>query len=268
MTGNRTMINFRHHGIPPYTVAVIHGGPGAPGEMAPVARELASVRGVIEPLQTATTLQGQVDELSAVLGDHAAPPVTLIGFSWGAWLSFIVAAGQPGLVSKLILVGSGPFEESYAAEIMETRLNRLTGEERTCALSLLRSLEHGAAGDDTQLAVFGALMSQADTYHPIADQSGEAEPVACCADTFRTVWTEAAEMRRSGRLLELGRQITCPVLAIHGDYDSHPAEGVLKPLSGAVRDFRFALLAHCGHKPWIEQEARSRFFEILAQELA
>ncbi len=151
---------------------------------------------------------------------------------------------------------------------METRLNRLTGEERTRALSLLRSLEHGAAGNNTRLAEFGALMSQADTYHAIADQSEEAEPVACCADTFRTVWTEAAETRRSGRLLELGRHITCPVLAIHGDCDPHPAEGVLKPLSGVVRDFRFELLAHCGHKPWIEQEARGRFFEILTQELA
>ncbi len=46
------MTNIRKYGNPPFSVAVIHGGPGAPGEMAPVARELSSRWGVLEPLQT------------------------------------------------------------------------------------------------------------------------------------------------------------------------------------------------------------------------
>jgi len=50
------MKNLRKYGEAPFKVAVIHGGPGAPGEMAPVARELSSVSGVLEPLQTATTI--------------------------------------------------------------------------------------------------------------------------------------------------------------------------------------------------------------------
>ncbi len=32
----------RRHGAPPFTAAVLHGGPGAAGEMAPVAQELAA----------------------------------------------------------------------------------------------------------------------------------------------------------------------------------------------------------------------------------
>jgi len=31
--------NLRQYGNAPFSVAVIHGGPGASGEMAPVARE-------------------------------------------------------------------------------------------------------------------------------------------------------------------------------------------------------------------------------------
>ena len=34
--------NLRTYGEAPFNIAVIHGGPGAAGEMAPVARELAS----------------------------------------------------------------------------------------------------------------------------------------------------------------------------------------------------------------------------------
>ena len=65
-------------------MAVIHGGPGAAGEMAAVANELASNWGILEPLQTATSLQGQVEELKTVLEKNASLPVILIGFSWGA----------------------------------------------------------------------------------------------------------------------------------------------------------------------------------------
>jgi len=41
------MKNLRKYGHKPFVVAVIHGGPGAPGEIAPVARELSSIRGVL-----------------------------------------------------------------------------------------------------------------------------------------------------------------------------------------------------------------------------
>ena len=111
------MRNLRLYGNRPFNVAVIHGGPGAPGEMAPVARELASDWGVLEPLQTATSLEGQIKELQAVLEKNGDLPVTLIGFSWGAWLSFMVAANCPTIVRKLVLVGSGPFEDKYVARL-------------------------------------------------------------------------------------------------------------------------------------------------------
>ena len=89
------MKNLRKYGKAPFKVAVIHGGPGAPGEMAPVARELSLVSGVLEPLQTAATIEGQIGELKDILKKNGHLPVTLIGWSWGAWLSFIFAAQYP-----------------------------------------------------------------------------------------------------------------------------------------------------------------------------
>ena len=61
------MKNPRKYGKAPYKIAVIHGGPGAGGEMAPIARELASSWGVLEPFQTVTSLEGQIEELKTVL---------------------------------------------------------------------------------------------------------------------------------------------------------------------------------------------------------
>ena len=73
-------------------------------------------RGVLEPLQTERSIRAQVEELKSQLQECAAPPFTLIGFSWGAWLSLILAAQYPHLVERLILIGSGPFEQKYATK--------------------------------------------------------------------------------------------------------------------------------------------------------
>ena len=100
------MRNLRTYGKAPFNVAIIHGGPGAAGEMAPVARELAPDWGVLEPIQTATSLQGQVEELRAILEKNGDLPAILIGFSWRAWLSFIVAAKYPEIAKKVVLIGS------------------------------------------------------------------------------------------------------------------------------------------------------------------
>ena len=147
------MKNVRFYGVRPYSLAVVHGGPGAPGEMAPVARELAPLGGVLEPLQTAASVEGQVQELHDVLVDNADLPVTLLGFSWGAWLSFIVTARHPSFVKKLILVGSGPFEEKYAENIVPDRLTRLSEEERIEALGMVDVINDPAILDANILQI-------------------------------------------------------------------------------------------------------------------
>jgi len=233
--------------------------------MAPVARELKSDWGVLEPFQTEDSINGQVEELKTILEGNGYPPLILIGFSWGAWLSFIFAANYPAFLRKLILVGSGPFEEKYAVGIQKTRLNRLSQKDRKEAESLIRVLNDPAAEDKGKVfSRLGELFLRADAYDPITQKS---ESVDFRVDIFQNVWKEAEKLRRSGKLLQLGESIKCPVVAIHGDYDPHPAEGVQKPLSSVLKDFRFILLKKCGHKPWIEQKAREEFFRIVREEL-
>jgi pimeloyl-ACP methyl ester carboxylesterase len=259
------MDNLRLHGQAPFRIAVLHGGPGAPGEMAPVAKELARERSVLEPLQTADTLEGQVQELREVLETRAELPVTLIGWSWGAWLGYILAARYPQIVGKLILVGCPPFEDRYVARIQSTRLSRLTKDQRRELEDITVALENPSTNDsNTLLDRFGAIMTAADSFSPLPED-GEEIPVQF--DIHQRVWSAAAAMRASGELLELGKQIRCPVVAIHGDYDPHPSEGVQKSLQSILKDFRFILLPKCGHSPWREREAREKFFEILFTEI-
>jgi pimeloyl-ACP methyl ester carboxylesterase len=232
-------------------VAVLHGGPGAPGSAAPVARALAA-RGIgaLEPLQASPSIDGQLDELRDILLARAEPPVVLVGWSWGAWLALLFAARDPSLVRKAVLVGAGPFEERFAAEIRATRLSRLTEDER---------LEYDR-GDLWSLA---RLSAKADAYDLLPHED---ETVELQLDVHRRVSAEAAELRSSGELLSRIARVACPVVAIHGTHDPHPAEGVRAPLARVLAEFSFVLLERCGHEPWNERYARDRFVEILARE--
>jgi pimeloyl-ACP methyl ester carboxylesterase len=265
LTKNMTIENPRKYGDTPYNIIVIHGGPGAPGEMIPVAEELSSNYGILEPLQTKDSIEGQVEELKSILDENSSKPVILIGWSWGAWLAFIFTAKYPKYVEKLILIGSGPFEENYSKEIMKTRLSRLTEDEKVKLESLMKSLnDPSSKNKEILMKDFGKLMSKADSYQSIPHDETVLE---FQLDIYQKVWSEASELRKSDKLIEYSKYIQCPVIAIHGDYDSHPFEGVKIPLSKTIKDFKFILLKNCGHHPWYEKLTKDKFYEILRREL-
>jgi pimeloyl-ACP methyl ester carboxylesterase len=260
------MDNLRKYGNAPYKLAVIHGGPGAAGGVASLARELGNKHGVLEPLQTQHSISAQIQGLREGLEIHGDLPITLVGWSWGAWLGYMLTAKYPFLVQKLILIGSGPFEAKYAKQIAETRTSRLSERDQVELHASMEQLNDPTAPNkQALLESVGRLSDKADSYDPVDKRP---DTVNVRQDIYQSVWSEAADLRRSGRLLEFAKDIPCPVVAIHGDYDPHPAEGVREPLSNRIKDFRFVLLPHCGHKPWIEKQARDAFYRILETELA
>jgi pimeloyl-ACP methyl ester carboxylesterase len=253
---------YRKYGLPPFCVVVVHGGPGAAGEMAPVARELSPQFGIIEPLQTANTMGGQIKELNDTLENNGEPPFTVVGFSWGAWLSFLLASFYPRIVKKLILVASGPFEKKYADNILNIRLARLERKVKKAFLSLTSKLETGSQSVNEYQYLL-ELLKIVDAYDPLPDS----EETMFNHKLYKRIWAEAIKLRGSGELLCLGKKIICPVVAIHGDYDPHPAIGVSEPLSQVIKDFRFILLEKCGHRPWLERWARTKFYSTLIAEV-
>ncbi|KIC07750.1 hypothetical protein RA19_21695 [Leisingera sp. ANG-M1] len=250
----------RRYGNAPFTAAVIHGGPGAAGEMAPVAQELAARGfGVLEPWQAEASVAGQIRELKQQLETACAGPAILIGFSWGAWLACLLAAQHPELVSRLVLIGCPPFAEEYAAGIGAARQARLRPSEQEELNGLFRG-----TGMETPGGLERALqlLEKAEAYAPAAQGRSA---LVFDRHIFETVWPEAAGLRRSGALLREAARIRCPVAALHGDHDPHPAAGVELPLRKRLPDFRFHLLQRCGHKPWIEAHAAPGFFQVLEQ---
>ncbi|RPI16147.1 MAG: alpha/beta hydrolase [Ignavibacteriae bacterium] len=252
------MNNIRTYGNKPYIAAVIHGGPGAAGDLKPVAEELSKHCGVIEPLQTKYSINDLVEELHSQISGLVQSPVTLIGHSWGAWLALLFAAEYPGLIKKLILIGSGPFEEKYTLKMMEERINHLSEEDKNKYFNILKNSNGIMTGE------LGNILSKADTYDLLPGIETEIE---FDAELHLSVWNEAKVLRRNGKLMEYVSKLKCPVTAIHGDYDTHPAEGVSQPLAKVLKAFKMILLEKCGHSPWKERFARDKFFKILVDEI-
>lgn len=262
------MINKRTYGNPPFIAAVVHGGPGACGELAPVARALSTVCGVLEPIQTQITIDEQVEELASAINTFANVPIVLVGHSWGAWLSYLTAARYPALVKKLILIGSGSYEERYVEQMVSERYSRYSKEEQAeydTILALLKEPE--AEGKHAAYHRLGALVAQADAYHPMPSGNTNEDMIDTGNRSYHAVLEEVQQMRRDGSLLNFAHCITCPVVAIHGDYDTRPIQGVEEPLARKIADFRMIVLPKCGHTPWTEKYARDEFYRVLINEV-
>ncbi len=259
------MSNCRVYGKSPYKVVLLHGGPGAAGTLKELAQILSNDCGILEPLQTKDSLIGQVEELKETLDQYADLPVLLIGHSWGAMLGFIFTATYPAYVNKLMMVGSGLFDPKYVKNIMETRLSRLSEDKQLRLNNLMEKLNEENNESDELMYQFGKLIEEADSFDPI--KLSDYEIMKGQYHIHKMVWPEAAKMRENGELLALGKKIECPVIAIHGNFDPHPYQGIKEPLETVVDNFTFILLDKCGHEPWIERQAKDQFINLVNDNL-
>jgi pimeloyl-ACP methyl ester carboxylesterase len=226
--------------------------------------KLSEKTGTIELLQSRYSLTGLIGEIHEIVTGHASFPVIIAGHSWGAWLGIIFSKKYPDLVRKLILIASGPLQAHYARNIMSTRMDRISPAKRESLNVLMNKLNESETGKNDIFERIGHILDIADTYKSIQDISSDIE---YNYEIYEAIWPQAANLRDSGELLSIASSIACPVVAIHGDYDPHPAEGVEKPLSEYVKDFRFILLEKCGHYPWKEQFAYRRFYKFMENEI-
>jgi len=254
------MDNFRLHGNAPYNIIFLHGGPGAAGEVAFPSKKLSKEFGVIEAFQTQSSIKKQVQELKNLITEQAEDQFQLIGWSWGAWLAYIFTATYPEYISKLFLISSGPFESKYSEGIMKTRLSRLKEDEQVELITMFETFDKS----DLYLEAILSLINYADTYESIQETE---DNIIFNYKIYKKIWIEAEKLRKTGKLIEYGKQITCPVVAVHGDYDPHPYEGVIIPLKKTINNLNYFILEKCGHHPWYEKNAEKDFFRILKKEI-
>lgn len=55
------------------------------------------------------------------------------------------------------------------------------------------------------------------------------------------------------------------ITMIHGNLDPHPGPMIFESLAPFIDDLQYLELQPCGHTPWLEEEARDDFFELLTE---
>jgi pimeloyl-ACP methyl ester carboxylesterase len=182
----------------------------------------------------------------------------------------LLAARSPELVRKLVMIGTPPLQEPWADVVTNERIRRLSPCE-SAEFKRLVDFFNGCPDHDSdaERARLGELAAKADAYDEVSAVTDDpaAPSGIAVARMFSRVWREAVALRRSGDLVKEGNRIRCPVVAIHGDHDPHPVEGVRQPAAEVLADFRLVLLERCGHTPWRERHASDLLFRTLQREI-
>lgn len=255
------LISVRTYGTSGPMVVLLHGGPGAPGHMAPVAREITLQYRVVEPLQRLSggrplTVATHIHDLHNVLAFLAPEPVHLVGSSWGAMLALAFTAEHQQHVRSVVAIGCGTFDENTRNLYKHRMKERL----EPAVVASIEHLGQEGLGDDEVLRRKAELLLPAYSHDLITT---ELEITDVDARGNRETWSDMLNLQDAGVYPQSLARIEVPVLMLHGAEDPHPGPEIRASLAAHVRHLEYQELSQCGHYPWLERSARETFYERL-----
>jgi pimeloyl-ACP methyl ester carboxylesterase len=250
----------RHHP----SVAVLHGGPGAPGSVATLAEALSGQFHVLEPLQRRgseipLSVERHVEDIAAVLSERMA----IVGWSWGAMLALSFAFAHPDLVESLVLIGCGTYDETARA-LYQQRMRQCLGKDGLAQQARLEE-QLGAADNDEErdrlMGERGRLAMEAQSVDLIGPNSTDQPPDA---RGMKETWHDVLRLQSEGIEPAAFVAIKVPVLMIHGEEDPHSGTAIRDSLLPFIPQLEFVGIANCGHLPWLERQGRQQCLSLLA----
>jgi pimeloyl-ACP methyl ester carboxylesterase len=256
------MLKTRTYGSNGTTVVLLHGGPGAPGYVAPIARALADTFRVLEPFQRgsgseALTVARHVLDLHEVIAEHCpGERPALVGSSWGAMLALAFAAAHPQQAGPIVLIGCGAFTPSSRILLQETLASRMD----SAMSDRLEQVSAAAASDNERLVGLRKLLLPLYAWDPITT---DLEYADCDALAYEQSLRDMYRLQNQGVYPAAFASIQSPVLMLHGSYDPYPGAEIYESLRPHLPLTEYRELENCGHYPWIERGVREEFFGTL-----
>lgn len=254
-------MKIRRYGESGPLVIVLHGGPGAAGYMAPVARGLAKQFTVLEPFQRRAgqkpvTVARHVQDLHDLIHAEAGEPPALVGSSWGAMLALAYAAEHPKDAGPLVLIGCGTFDLAARGRMNEIRTERMTDELQEGLARLAEEISN----PDERLARMGEQILPMYSHDPI---DHDLEIAECDAQGNLETWEDMVRLQTDRVYPAQFACIESPVLMLHGALDPHPGPMIRDSLLPVLPQLEYHEWRDCGHYPWIERSVRDDFFARL-----
>lgn len=262
MPSQSAPLRVRSYGPAGRSVYVLHGGPGAPGSAALLARDLSDPLHVLEPWQRSSgdvplTVDRHVEDLAEVLSRYTPDEKpALVGESWGAMLALAFAARYPDRIGGLLLVGCGTFDRPSREQLEETIERRTSKALRARLNALLQTIPD----EEVRMRVAHEQSDPIYTYRRIPGLEDPIESVD--PRGHHETWQDMVRLQESGVYPAELASIRCPVLMLHGSWDPHPGSMIRDALADRIPQLEYQELDHCGHSPWVEEQARDRFLEI------
>ena len=260
---DKTVIRVREYGSHGPHLIVLHGGPGTPGGMAPLARELSDSFHVYEPFQRGSgeqplTVASHIADLHKLVEsfDRGVRPA-LVGHSWGAMLALAYAAARPDRATCLVLISCGTFDpvaRRHLRAIIEDRTDDNLRQR-------MARLSEEVADIDGRLSAQGRLIEPLYMYDPIPGEPPE--PVDGRA--HEETWNDMVRLQEEGVYPAAFSAIDAPVAILHGAYDPHPGPMIRASLEPYIPHLEYREWEQCGHEPWREKAVRDDFFVELRE---
>lgn len=240
-------------------VVLLHGGPGLPDYLEPVAAMIDDLTVVHRYDQRGVggsvwdghhTLERHLQDLDDLINGWGDDHVILIGHSYGTDLAARYCLRRPNRVAGLVLV-AGPFVEPWRADDHHTRAQRMTDAQRA-RLAELDATEH-LTGDQEQemltLAWFTDHCDQDRAWSWAASAARTRGPINWEMNTQISVDRRTAPLE--DRIDDLAAAIPTATVLIGGAGDPRPAAALER--LGRQLDRPVVIIPDAGHEPWLEQ---------------
>ncbi|NNE34231.1 MAG: alpha/beta hydrolase [Rhodothermales bacterium] len=257
----------RHFGKAGPLVLVLHGGPAAVGDVAPVAKGISKYFRAVEPWQrgsgevplTVARHISDLHELATELGGGS--PLAIVGHSWGAMLALCYAAEHPSRTGPIVLVGCGTFDQASRSRMQATIEERMDDGLQ----DNLRGMSTEVADPADRFIRTFKLTRHLFDFDPINSYADKEEFEPFDIQAHQETWSDMQELQDDGIYPNAFAAIQSPVLMLHGQYDPHPGKMIRDSLLNYVPKLEYHEWERCGHSPWIEKSAREAFFSVICE---
>ncbi|UWP86451.1 alpha/beta fold hydrolase [Dactylosporangium fulvum] len=241
-----------------FPVVMLHGGPGVPDYLSPVADVIENLCVVHRYDQRGTggsawkgehTLARHVHDLALLLDAWGHDRVVLVGHSFGTNLASYFLLAHPERVAGLIQL-AGPFLDPWREADRAAQLERRTAEQQN-RLDELEAIEWRTDAEEIEFLTLSWFTDHADRARAwgwAAASARALRPINYVMNTQLNAAKRADPLE--SHVDELRELLPTDAVIIGGGGDSRPAEALRR--LGKSLDCEVVIIANAGHWPWLE----------------